>query len=93
MPVLIKTKRHFFTRFPLGLLFIFLFSFSPVLIGLIGAWITEYTSGEPCHEGNCGWMVLPWLGMFTLPAGAILFIAFMILVFIDGLQLIKKVDG
>lgn len=84
---IIQTKKHYLTRLPLGFLGITLFAFSPFLIGVMGAWATEKFSGQPCHEGNCGWMVLPWLTVFTLPIGAFLLLVFLLMVVRDSLDL------
>jgi len=84
---IIRQKSHLLTRLPLGLFGIVLFSFSPFLMGVIGAWATQKFTGQPCHEGNCGWMVLPWLTVLTLPIGAFLLLVFLLMVARDSLDL------
>ena len=89
--VLITKRKHLLTRLPLVMLLILIFALSPVLIGISGAWISELTSGIPCNnEGNCFWLVLPWLGMITFPIGVILFIALLIITMIDFLSLVNR---
>lgn len=90
MPLIIKENKHYITRFVVGLALIVFFAFAPLIIGGIGAWISEASTGEPCHEGNCAWMVLPWLLIFTLPLGGIGLIIFFTIVIIDTIQLSKK---
>ncbi|MCH4551189.1 hypothetical protein [Aestuariibaculum lutulentum] len=87
MPLIIKRKKHLLTRVPFLTFLIVFIGLAPVIIGLIGAWITELNTGEPCHEGNCSWMMLPWLGMFTIPVGFLLFIVFFVIVLIDTIAL------
>lgn len=93
MGLIIRRKRHFFTRLPLLLLGIVLLSLAPLLIGLLGAWFTEWQTGEPCHEGNCSWMVLPWLTIFTLPMGGVLLLVLLVLVLRDAFRLPPAEDS
>ncbi|WKN45121.1 hypothetical protein [Tunicatimonas pelagia] len=88
--MIIRSKKDYFIRFPLGLLLIFIIGISPFLIGMIGASIVEYTSGEPCHEGNCYWGALPWLSFFTMPVASLLFIIYLIIVAIDTAKILKR---
>lgn len=92
MPLIIKENKHYVTRFAVGIVLIVFFAFAPLIIGGIGAWISELSTGESCHEGNCVWMVLPWLLIFTLPLGGIGLIIFFIIVIVDSIQLSKKKD-
>ncbi len=87
MPTLIKKRRHLYSRFPLGLLFILVIALSPVLIGMLGAMITEWQTGNPCHEGNCLWGALGWFAFFTIPFAALLFLVFMGIVLKDIYQM------
>jgi len=89
--VIITERKHLLTRLPLAIILIMIFALSPLLIGISGAWFSELTSGIPCNnEGNCVWLVLPWLGMITFPIGLILFIALLIITMIDFLALVKR---
>ncbi|MCR8666313.1 hypothetical protein NO995_01340 [Aestuariibaculum sp. M13] len=87
MSLIVKRKKHLLTRIPLITFLILFIGFAPVIIGLVGAYFSELTTGEPCHEGNCGWMVLPWLGMITIPIGLLLFIVFFVIVLVDIISL------
>ncbi|MBV6641127.1 MAG: hypothetical protein KI791_10425, partial [Cyclobacteriaceae bacterium] len=79
MGIIIQKRRHYLTRFILWSVIILLLGFSPVLVGAIGAWISELQTGVPCHEGNCSWMVLGWLTLITWPISAfIVFVLFVI---------------
>lgn len=84
---IIKHKRDYFTKLPAVLVSIIFIGVSPVLIGILGERITETLTGEPCHEGNCGWMVLPWLGMITIPLAGLALIAVIIVVLSDAATL------
>ena len=92
MPANLNQKRkHFYTRFPIWLSVIILVGLSPFIVGFIGANLTELTTGEPCHEGNCYWGVIPWVGIFvTLPISAVLLIIYFIIVLVDSIKLKKK---
>jgi xanthine/uracil permease len=88
--LIINNRKHLLTRFPLWFALIVIFGLSPLLIGVFGGWITELSTGEPCHEGNCGWMVLPWLTLFTLPIGGVILLVYMIIILIDTIGLLKE---
>lgn len=90
MGTIIKKKNDFLTRFPIGLLVIIFIGFSPLIIGAVGSWMTEFFTGEACHEGNCGWMVLPWLTIITLPIGGVLLIIYLVIFLIDLFQFFKN---
>ncbi len=90
MPIIIKEKKHFLTRFPIWLIVIVFVTFSPLIIGLIGAWITELTTGQPCHEGNCVWMTIPWFTIVTIPIGGFAFWAYIIIIIIDSVKLFRQ---
>lgn len=87
---IIQHKKHYLTRFPIGLAIILFFSLSPFLIGLAGSWLSELMNGEPCHEANCGWAVLPWLTLLTLPAGAAILFAYLVIVILDTIKLTRQ---
>jgi hypothetical protein len=88
--IIIKHKKHYLTRLPLWFFVIVFIGLSPIIIGMLGAWISEATTGEPCHEGNCSWMVLPWFGFISIPLGALgLFFYFAIIVY-DSVQLSRN---
>lgn len=80
---IIKSKKHLYTRVPIILFLILLFAISPVLIGMIGAQITEAMTNEPCHEGNCFWGAFGWYFLLTMPIAGILFVLFLIIVITD----------
>ncbi len=91
MGIILKTKKHYLTRFPLWLSIIIFLALSPFIIGFIGAYLSELITNEPCHEGNCFWGVIPWLGIFiTLPIGAIVLIIYIIIIIIDSFKLMKS---
>jgi len=91
----IERKRHYVTRFPVGVALIIFIGLSPWIIGVAGSWLTEWLTGLPCHEGNCGWMVLPWFTFLTLPIGGIFLVLYLIAIFSDTIKLIdeKKSNG
>jgi hypothetical protein len=90
MAKIIKRKQHYFTRFPVWFLAIIFFALSPYLIGVLGSYLTELSTGEPCHEGNCGWMVLPFFTFITLPMGALGLLIFLAIVLQDSIELLNK---
>ena len=90
MSIIIYKTRQIIPRIVIGLLLILLLAFSPFIISITGAWITELITNEPCHEGNCFWGVVGWLFFITFPLSAILLIIFIIVIIIDILGL-KKV--
>jgi chromate transport protein ChrA len=63
---------------------------SPVIIGLVGVWITEITTGQTCHEGNCTWMALPWFATISIPMGGIGLIILLIITLVDSISLLKR---
>ncbi len=90
MGVIVKSKKHLYIRVPILLLLIGVFAISPILIGMIGAWITEFMTGQSCHEGNCFWGAFGWLFMFTFPIAGVVLMAFFIIVIIDIIKLFQK---
>lgn len=89
MTLIIKNKQHYFTRLPIGIAFIVIIGFLPLIIGIIGANITEWTTGEPCHEGNCFWGTIPWLTFYTVPIAALAMLVYLVIVVIDVTKLRK----
>ncbi len=91
MGIILKNKKHYLTRFPLWLSVIIFLAFFPFIIGFIGAYLSELITNEPCHEGNCFWGVISWLGIFiTLPIGGIGLIIYLIIIIIDSIKLMKN---
>lgn len=82
MRFFIKKSRDFW-KIPFILLGILFIAFSPLIVGLIGAWVTEIMTQEPCHEGNCTWGALPWLMLISIPFAGGLLVIFLILLVID----------
>jgi len=80
--IYIKSKKKLII-FPLGLLVIGLFAFSPFLIGMVGMGITEFFTGKTLNEGNSIWGVLPWLTFYTFPIGFVIAIGFSLLSIYD----------
>lgn len=87
MAKIIKKKRQYITRFPVWFFAIIFFALSPYLIGILGSYLTELWTGEPCNESNCGWMVLPFFTFITLPMGVLGLLVFLVIVLQDSLEL------
>ncbi len=83
MGILIKSRKHIYSRIPVMLLLILVFAASPIIISIIGAQLTEAITNQPCHEGNCFWGAFGWYFLLTMPIAALLFILFLIIVIID----------
>lgn len=90
MGLIIKKKKHLWTRLPLWFVIILILGFLPAIAGMIGATISEISTGQPSHEGNCSWMVLPWFTMFTLPAAGLALLILFIIVIIDSIRLARN---
>ena len=84
MAIIIKKSRHFYTRLPLGLLILIFIALSPIIIGMIGATFIEWSTGNPCHEGNCVWGALGWFAFITIPFGGLLFLIFIVIIVRDA---------
>ena len=83
MGFIISKSDHLYRRIFLGLALLVFLAISPVLIGISGAYLTEWLTGESCHEGNCVWGALGWLAFFTIPLSGVLFLVFALVVFLD----------
>ncbi len=84
---IIVKKKDIFTKPILILLFFITVAFSPLVIAFAGAWLTKLFTGQDClNEGNCFWMVLPWLCLMTLPVGLLL----MLILIIKYIKAVKK---
>jgi uncharacterized protein with PQ loop repeat len=88
----IRNKKHYYTRLPLGIFLIILFTLSPLLIGLGGAWLSSLLTGEAANEGNSAWLGLPWLIMISLPIGILFFILYGIVVIVDSIKLSRQAE-
>lgn len=84
-----NSKKHWW-RLALGFGLIGFFAFSPFIIGIIGAYISEMRTGEVCHEGNCYWGTLPWLTFFTMPIAAMIGFIFFVIAVIDVVRVWNK---
>jgi len=87
MGILLKKKRHLYTRIPLGLLIIGFIAICPIIISILGSWISELVTKEPCHEGNCSWATIGWFFFFTFPLAGFLFFVFLIIVIVDVVKM------
>ncbi len=87
MGLIIKARKHLYTRVPVILILIGLFALSPIFISMLGAWLTELSTGQPCHEGNCSWGAFGWLFLLTFPLAGIIFVVFIIIVIRDTMKL------
>ena len=92
MKLRIRNKKHYYTRLPLGIFLITLFTFSPVLVGFGGAWLSSLLTGEVANEGNSAWLGFPWLIMISLPIGILFFILYGIVVVIDSIKLSRQAE-
>lgn len=86
----IRNKKHYYSRLPWVILIILFVTFSPAIIGLSGAWITELLTGQVANEGNSAWLASIWLVMITFPLGILLFIIYGFLVIFDSMKLHKQ---
>ena len=93
MGIILSRKKHFYTRVPIIIVLIGLFSISPVLISVAGAWITELTTNQPCSEANCFWGGLGWMFLMTIPLGIGIAIIFILILIYDLTRLKKDYSG
>jgi len=63
-----------------------LLAVAPFLVGAAGAAVF---CGPGANEGNCGFAVLPWMMILTLPAGALMFIVGLVMFIV---ALVKKTN-
>lgn len=61
-----------------------LFAVAPFLVGAGSAYIF---CGPDANEANCGFAVLPWMMILTIPAGALMFIVGLVILIVS---LVKK---
>ncbi|AXT20264.1 hypothetical protein D7030_03880 [Flavobacteriaceae bacterium AU392] len=87
MKRLVFKKQKDYWKLPIGIIIIILAALAPLWIGMVGATITEFITGNQCNEGNCFWGVLPWLMMATIPIGAIILVVFLIIALIDFIKI------
>lgn len=83
MGLIIQSQHHAAVRILIGLPAIGFLAFSPIIISVIGANISESITGEPCHEGNCFWGAFGWLFLLSMPVAFLLFIVFVLIVAVD----------
>ena len=57
-----------------------LLAVAPFLVGAAGAAVF---CGPGANEANCGFGVLPWLMILTLPAGALMFIVGLVILIVS----------
>lgn len=87
MGILINKRSQIITRLGIGLIIILFTAFSPFIASMIGSWLTELFTNEPCHEGNCFWGAIGWLFLVTFPLSVLLLIIFVIITINDILKL------
>ncbi len=58
----------------LSYLVLIIIGVSPILISMIGATLSEYFTGEICHEGNCAIAAIFWYAFMTIPLSVLLLI-------------------
>jgi hypothetical protein len=90
MELLIKHKKQYFTRIPIGLLLIVLFAFAPLIVGLLGSWITSWITGNSCGTNDCIWAVVPYLSIASITIGLLALTLFLILITIDTIGFLRK---
>ena len=90
MGIIIKHKKHYLTKLPLWITVVIFIGLSPILMGIMGSWFVELTTGEPCDAGNCFWMVLPWFAIYSIPAAVLGLIFLLVIVLVDSILLKKK---
>ncbi|MGB2128812.1 MAG: hypothetical protein ACPHXR_04965 [Flavicella sp.] len=90
MGLLIKHKKQYLTRIPLGLLLISLFAFAPIIIGMLGSWITKLVTGGSCGTNNCIWAVVPYLMIASFPLSLMALALFLLLITIDSVGFLRK---
>ena len=71
-----------------GLLTILLAPLLAVSPFLAGALLSLAFCGPDANEGSCGWAALPWFMFLTIPLGALMLIAGVVIVIVS---LVKKV--
>ena len=81
-----KTKKDFI-KLPIGLLLAIIGGLSPLIIGMVGGYLTELLTNRSCHEGNCFFGALPWLMFLTIPVATLIFIIILIIAIIDLIKL------
>ena len=87
--LIFRKKRDFLIRLPIGLIIIAIFAISPIIFSMVGAWIVEYRTGVPCHEGNCVWGAFGWLFLITFPIAGVLLIIYAIIILFDTINFIN----
>ena len=90
MGLMIKRKKHYLSRGLSGSIILILLGFSPLWVGMIGAWVSEKITGEACHEGNCGWGALPWLTIYSLPLSLLLLVILWALIIFNYISYVKR---
>ena len=90
MGIIIRNKKDFFIRLPVGIALIAVIGVSPFIIGFIGTWLTELVTGEPCHEGNCFWGVIPWFFFVSFPLAGLMLIGYLGVIIVDTVKIVKK---
>ncbi|MEJ1222931.1 hypothetical protein [Sediminicola sp. 1XM1-17] len=83
MGIIIKEKKHYLTRFPIGLFIIILIGLAPMIIGAIGLIMTDGFG----HGGDNYWMAFHWYVYFTVPVAGILFLIYSLIIVIDTIAL------
>jgi len=87
MGIFISTKSQIIKRIALGLSIIAFFAFSPILLSMAGAWLFEWFTNGPCHEGNCFWSAIGWFVGISFPIAILLLVIFVFLVTLDLINL------
>ena len=80
---IIRKKRDLYLKLPLGLLFLVVLAFSPVIISLIGVWYHEVDTSQPCYDGNCWWSAMGWFLFLSVPFASVLGFIYLLVAYFD----------
>lgn len=94
MAIFVHNKRQIYRRFLPCLVGIILISIFPLLVSIIGAYLSELFTGNPCdNEANCAWMAFSWYLLKSIPLGLVLYTILLIVAIIDYIIYLRKLKS
>lgn len=81
--IMSKFKAHWAVSVKTGLIAMALAPLFALAPFILGAFMSAIFCGPDANEGNCAWAALPWFMFITIPVGALMFLAGLVILIVS----------